>query len=377
MTASSNFLIPNGTLIVEVVAFLIVLGFMAKYVLPVLNRALEERQEQIRTALEAAETARAEADETSAPAPGDPGRGPPAGPGDRRPGQQGGRAGQRAGRGAGSAGVRAAGGARPRPRSPWRPPAGRRRGERRSSATLVMSVARQVIGREIDAASHRALIDEAVAALRVLGRDTAAAGRRADRPGARDTYGAASRFGAIRPPSWSTWPRDAVGGAGGRRRRTPSRTSCRAPTTSAVALTDFAVPAAARRAVLEDLLAARVHAMALRLVRAGGRHRVGADEFPTVPARAVRAGVRHMHDLAARGAARPRSRSVGPHRLAASYDRRLRRRPSSRTLTDDRRARGDRGRAVPLRPGGRVDARRCAAPWPTRTLPARAAASGS
>ena len=30
---------------------------------------------------------------------------------------------------------------------------------------LVLSVARQVIGREIDASSHRALIDEAVAAL--------------------------------------------------------------------------------------------------------------------------------------------------------------------------------------------------------------------
>src|ERR1700733_829942 len=55
MTASSNFLIPNATLIVEVVAFLIVLGFLAKYVLPVLNKTLGERQEQIGTALEAAE----------------------------------------------------------------------------------------------------------------------------------------------------------------------------------------------------------------------------------------------------------------------------------------------------------------------------------
>ena len=39
---------------------------------------------------------------------------------------------------------------------------------------LVMSVARQVIGREIDAASHRALIDEAVAALRSSADTTAA-----------------------------------------------------------------------------------------------------------------------------------------------------------------------------------------------------------
>ena len=63
MTASSNFLIPNATLIVEIVAFLIVLGFLAKYVLPVLNKTLEERQEQIGSALEAAETARTEAAE--------------------------------------------------------------------------------------------------------------------------------------------------------------------------------------------------------------------------------------------------------------------------------------------------------------------------
>ncbi len=69
MIASSNFLIPNATLIVEIVAFLIVLGFLAKYVLPPLNKALEERQEQIRNALEAAERARAEAEETRADAP--------------------------------------------------------------------------------------------------------------------------------------------------------------------------------------------------------------------------------------------------------------------------------------------------------------------
>src|SRR5580704_18359511 len=66
MMASNNFLIPNGTLIVEVIAFLIVLGFLARYVLPILNKALGERQEQIRTALEAAETARAEAAQADA-----------------------------------------------------------------------------------------------------------------------------------------------------------------------------------------------------------------------------------------------------------------------------------------------------------------------
>ncbi len=64
--ASSNFLVPNGTLIVEVVAFLIVLFVIGRYVLPILNKTLEERQEEIRTSLEAAETAKAEADETRA-----------------------------------------------------------------------------------------------------------------------------------------------------------------------------------------------------------------------------------------------------------------------------------------------------------------------
>ena len=62
--ASSNFLVPNGTLIVEIVAFLIVLFVIGRYVLPILNKTLEERQEEIRHALEAAEAAKAEADET-------------------------------------------------------------------------------------------------------------------------------------------------------------------------------------------------------------------------------------------------------------------------------------------------------------------------
>src|SRR5580700_10492776 len=64
--ASSNFLVPNGTIIVEVIAFLIVLGFFAKTVLPRVNKALDERQEQIRSSLEAADAARHEADDTRA-----------------------------------------------------------------------------------------------------------------------------------------------------------------------------------------------------------------------------------------------------------------------------------------------------------------------
>ena len=61
--ATSNFLVPNGTFIVVLIAFIIVLGVITKYVLPVLNAALSERQEQIRGELEAADKAKADAEE--------------------------------------------------------------------------------------------------------------------------------------------------------------------------------------------------------------------------------------------------------------------------------------------------------------------------
>jgi F-type H+-transporting ATPase subunit b len=59
--ATSNFLIPNATFIVELVAFLVVLAVIGKYVLPFLNNALTDRAERIRTELEAANEARADA----------------------------------------------------------------------------------------------------------------------------------------------------------------------------------------------------------------------------------------------------------------------------------------------------------------------------
>jgi F-type H+-transporting ATPase subunit b len=61
--ATSNFLVPNGTFIVVLLAFLIVLGVISKKVLPVLNKALNERQDQIRGELEAADKAKADAEE--------------------------------------------------------------------------------------------------------------------------------------------------------------------------------------------------------------------------------------------------------------------------------------------------------------------------
>jgi F0F1-type ATP synthase delta subunit len=63
----------------------------------------------------------------------------------------------------------------------------------------------------------------------------------------------------------------------------------------AVALTDFAVQASARKAVLEDLLASRIHPIALKLVlRAVDAARV--EEFPTVLHELYELA-RHMHDL--------------------------------------------------------------------------------
>ncbi len=59
--ATSNFLIPNGTFIVELICFVLVLGFAAKVILPPLNNALRARQERIRSELEAADEAKADA----------------------------------------------------------------------------------------------------------------------------------------------------------------------------------------------------------------------------------------------------------------------------------------------------------------------------
>jgi F-type H+-transporting ATPase subunit b len=64
--ASSNFLVPNGTFIVELVAFLIVLAVLGKYVLPYISKPMEERQATIRQALVDAEEAKRRAAEAEA-----------------------------------------------------------------------------------------------------------------------------------------------------------------------------------------------------------------------------------------------------------------------------------------------------------------------
>jgi F-type H+-transporting ATPase subunit b len=62
MIAESIFLIPNGTFFVELIVVAVILFLVTKYILPPLNKAMETRQAKIRSSLEAAEQARAEAD---------------------------------------------------------------------------------------------------------------------------------------------------------------------------------------------------------------------------------------------------------------------------------------------------------------------------
>ncbi len=62
MFLASNFLVPNATFVVELIAFLIVLGILARYVLPPLNKALDSRQQVIKQSLADAETAKSKAE---------------------------------------------------------------------------------------------------------------------------------------------------------------------------------------------------------------------------------------------------------------------------------------------------------------------------
>lgn len=59
LAEGGNFLVPNATFIAELVAFLIILFVLSRYVVPPVQKALKERQDIIRTQIE-------EADETHA-----------------------------------------------------------------------------------------------------------------------------------------------------------------------------------------------------------------------------------------------------------------------------------------------------------------------
>ncbi|MFL6241283.1 MAG: F0F1 ATP synthase subunit B [Actinomycetes bacterium] len=55
---ASNFLVPNGTFIAELFAFLIILWAIYKYVVPPLQKSMNERQELIRRQIEESKEAR-------------------------------------------------------------------------------------------------------------------------------------------------------------------------------------------------------------------------------------------------------------------------------------------------------------------------------
>ena len=71
LTAESIFLIPGPTFVAELIVFLAILGLISKYLLPVITKSLEDRQEKIRTSLEAATKAQAAADEAAGAGFGD------------------------------------------------------------------------------------------------------------------------------------------------------------------------------------------------------------------------------------------------------------------------------------------------------------------
>ena len=58
VVAAGNFLLPDATFIAELVAFLIILAVLGRYVLPFIQKAMRERQEMIRQQVEDAEQAK-------------------------------------------------------------------------------------------------------------------------------------------------------------------------------------------------------------------------------------------------------------------------------------------------------------------------------
>lgn len=60
-SGSNNFIVPNGTFFVELVIFVIVLGIVAKFVLPPIQKVMRERDQTVKRGQDSAESARREA----------------------------------------------------------------------------------------------------------------------------------------------------------------------------------------------------------------------------------------------------------------------------------------------------------------------------
>lgn len=60
-SGSSNFILPNGTFFVELIIFIVVLGIVAKFILPPIQKVMRERDETVRKEQDSADAARREA----------------------------------------------------------------------------------------------------------------------------------------------------------------------------------------------------------------------------------------------------------------------------------------------------------------------------
>ncbi len=174
LIAGSNFLIPNGTFIVVLIAFLIVIGVLAKVAVPPLNAALTERQDKIRGELEAADQAKADAEEADA---------------ERRNTLEEARAHAREiVAGAQATADKTVAAAEGKGQEAYDRIVASAEAEvavARQAAVeevtarigeIVLSAAERVVGREIKSADHQDLIDEAIAAVRAEAGNTASAG---------------------------------------------------------------------------------------------------------------------------------------------------------------------------------------------------------
>ncbi len=63
-SGGSNFLVPNGTFLFELLAFGVVMFILAKYVIPPINKAMTDRQEKIKAQFDEAAQAKADAEST-------------------------------------------------------------------------------------------------------------------------------------------------------------------------------------------------------------------------------------------------------------------------------------------------------------------------
>lgn len=163
-SGGGNFLIPNGTFVVELVIFLVVFGVMAKWILPPLQAVVETRRARVRSQTDHAQQLQSEASGLLAEA-------------DRVLGEA-----RLAARGIIDGANRAADTALEQARSRAQEEYERLLGVARREVAaerdtaregligrlepLVVEAAERVLGNGVDAARHRSLIDEAVAAVR-------------------------------------------------------------------------------------------------------------------------------------------------------------------------------------------------------------------